>query len=418
MRWLYLLLLISSYSYSQNFVQTFVDRCTGEMKVITVPFEGSTVVVFYNKSRVFTAAEVRSGELQAWLEETYAWWENISPCSTNQAATTATQQATQNATSSTASTASTGTQSTNTENQTQNTEPPAQETKNESTTESTAETEQSTETETDSSENTEPEGESEDNGDDTSDGEESEEENEVEEEEQQEEEQKSEKKSKKRTPVVIAANYMAMQNLDRTYNNVFNVGFSQANYNGQSSYGASLLIWDNLKQFSASFNQSEMFYRMDNINRFKGVLNVSQGSVKRIRTYSANAIYLYGNIVASSGMSQTYLNKKGLVKGAAASLTYINANGVILTPSIVLFATKPYIINRIVVSPMLAAAFNPIMYIENEIIFNKHFTFIAGSNFDLPLSRNFRINVGSNITGNTAGIPLTYSFTIGSKFKF
>ena len=413
MRWLYLLLLISSYSYSQNFVQTFVDRCTGEMKVITVPFEGSTVVVFYNKSRVFTAAEVRSGELQAWLEETYAWWENISPCSTNQAATTATQQATQNATSSTASTASTGTQSTNTENQTQNTEPPTQETKNESTTE----TEQSTETETDSSENTEPEGESEDNGDDTSDGEESEEENEVEE-EQQEEEQKSEKKSKKRTPVVIAANYMAMQNLDRTYNNVFNVGFSQANYNGQSSYGASLLIWDNLKQFSASFNQSEMFYRMDNINRHKGVLNISQGSVKRIRTYSANAIYLYGNIVASSGISQTYLNKKGLVKGAAASLTYINANGVILTPSIVLFATKPYIINRIVVSPMLAAAFNPIMYIENEIIFNKHFTFIAGSNFDLPLSRNFRINIGSNITGNTAGIPLTYSFTIGSKFKF
>lgn len=413
MRWLYLLLLISSYSYSQNFVQTFVDRCTGEMKVITVPFEGSTVVVFYNKSRVFTAAEVRSGELQAWLEETYAWWENISPCSTNQAATTATQQATQNATSSTASTASTGTQSTNTENQTQNTEPPAQETKNES----TAETEQSTETETDSSENTEPEGESEDNGDDTSDGEESEEENEVEE-EQQEEEQKSEKKSRKRTPVVIAANYMAMQNLDRTYNNVFNVGFSQANYNGQSSYGASLLIWDNLKQFSASFNQSEMFYRMDNINRFKGVLNVSQGSVKRIRTYSANAIYLYGNIVASSGISQTYLNKKGLVKGAAASLTYINANGVILTPSVVLFATKPYIINRIVVSPMLAAAFNPIMYIENEITFNKHFTFIAGSNFDLPLSRNFRINIGSNITGNTVGIPLTYSFTIGSKFKF
>jgi hypothetical protein len=161
-----------------------------------------------------------------------------------------------------------------------------------------------------------------------------------------------------------------------------------------------------------------MFYRMDNISRRNGVLNVSQGSVKRIRTYSANTIYIYGNVVASSGVSQTYLNKKGLVKGVATSLTYINAKGVILTPSVVLYATKPYIINRIVVSPMIATAFNPIMYIENEIIFNKNFTFITGSNFDLPLSRNFRVNVGFNATGNTAGIPLTYSFTIGSKFKF
>ena len=84
--------------HSQALVQTYTDRCTGEVKVFTVDMNGSTVVAYYNRSRVFTAAEFTNGTLQAWLEETYAWWQALSPCSTGQANTTTTQQTTTNAT--------------------------------------------------------------------------------------------------------------------------------------------------------------------------------------------------------------------------------------------------------------------------------------------------------------------------------
>ena len=42
---------------------------------------GQTAVSFYNKSRVFSAAEFQNGTLQAWLEETWLWWNALSPCS-------------------------------------------------------------------------------------------------------------------------------------------------------------------------------------------------------------------------------------------------------------------------------------------------------------------------------------------------
>tara|TARA_E500000318_G_scaffold111298_1_gene129370 strand:- start:4738 stop:6393 length:1656 start_codon:yes stop_codon:yes gene_type:complete len=87
---------------SQALVQTYVDRCTGQVNVYSVPMNGSTVVAFYNRSRVFTAQEFQNGTLQAWLEETYLWWTSLSPCSTAVTGvnntTQQTQQTTQQAT--------------------------------------------------------------------------------------------------------------------------------------------------------------------------------------------------------------------------------------------------------------------------------------------------------------------------------
>ena len=94
--------LFSSSLYSQNLIQTYVDRCTGAVSVFTVPMNGTTVVSFYNKSRTFTYQEFQNGSLQAWLEETWMWWNALSPCSTagtNAVNTTQqTQQTTQQAT--------------------------------------------------------------------------------------------------------------------------------------------------------------------------------------------------------------------------------------------------------------------------------------------------------------------------------
>ena len=84
--------------HSQALVQTYMDRCTGQVRVFSVPMNGSTVVAFYDRSRVFTAQEFSNGSLQAWLEETYLWWTALSPCSTTTTGAQATQQTTQQTT--------------------------------------------------------------------------------------------------------------------------------------------------------------------------------------------------------------------------------------------------------------------------------------------------------------------------------
>ena len=84
--------------HSQALVQTYVDRCTGAVNVFSVPMNGSTVVAFYNRSRVFTSQDFQNGTLQAWLEETYLWWTALSPCSTTTTGAQATQQTTQQTT--------------------------------------------------------------------------------------------------------------------------------------------------------------------------------------------------------------------------------------------------------------------------------------------------------------------------------
>ena len=83
---------------SQSLIQTYVDRCTGEVKVFTVPMNGQATVVFYNKAKTFTSSQFQNGELQAWLEETYLWWAMLNPCSTTTVGTTSTQQVTQQTT--------------------------------------------------------------------------------------------------------------------------------------------------------------------------------------------------------------------------------------------------------------------------------------------------------------------------------
>ena len=68
MRWLLFIVIAAMgmfKGHSQALVQTYTDRCTGEVKVMTVQMNNSTVVAYYNRSRVFTAAEFNNGTLIA-----------------------------------------------------------------------------------------------------------------------------------------------------------------------------------------------------------------------------------------------------------------------------------------------------------------------------------------------------------------
>ena len=84
--------------HSQALVQTYVDRCTGQVSVFSVSMGGNTIVAFYTRSRSFTSQDFQNGTLQSWLEETYLWWTSLSPCSTTTTGAQATQQSTQQTT--------------------------------------------------------------------------------------------------------------------------------------------------------------------------------------------------------------------------------------------------------------------------------------------------------------------------------
>ena len=76
-------LCITNFSYSQTFTQTFIDRCTGEVQVVTNLTEFLRSASFYNEAKVFTYQQYLNGELQQWLVQKYKWWKaNFSPCST------------------------------------------------------------------------------------------------------------------------------------------------------------------------------------------------------------------------------------------------------------------------------------------------------------------------------------------------
>lgn len=302
-------------SYSQTLIQTFTDRCTGVTQVFQISMTGTTTVVFYDRAKTFTAADVQSGVFQAWLEETYLWWSQLNPCSANQATATTAQQTTQQTTSaateaatsaassaattappttettsapvtndtstqatspdtSTSDSGSTSTDATSTDSSstdsTQSTETDSS--SSDSTGESGGSTEDSSEgsTEETSSEETSSEessdSESEESVEEESSEESSEEESESEEEssdsEDSEDSEEDEKKEKKKNlaPPILASNLASMQMLDGTWSTAASFGLSQSSLTGQETYSANLMLWSNFKQFSLGVGKSKLHF--------------------------------------------------------------------------------------------------------------------------------------------------------------
>ena len=500
-RFLYIFLLFTSLSYSQQLVQTFTDRCTGETKVITVALQGTTVVMFYDRVGQFTAEDFTSGVLQAWLEETYQWWYTLSPCSSTQAYTSVVNNATTTATTAvnnintnsydttsqtTSTDTSVATSNTGTENTTSSTESTSsqmdssqessgttassgssneaetgtgetetqteqQESTSETTEESQQTEEQSQEEETqeqEAEESTTEEGTEEESENDDGDGEESEEEVEEEVEEEEEEEQvekedeegedtgkKKKQKKRKFAPPLISANVSAMQMVDGAFNSVTSASMTKYSFTGVESYNVGLMMWSNLKQYNLSASKSKTFFNYDRdvpiyikdedgkkyqFGSYKDI-----GSVHKVQTLSANFSSIYSSKVFTFGINDVFISNKegfwkGFTGGIAGNLSLIKAaDDFLATPSVFIFGTKPFVTRRFTTSPLLGLSFNPILYsADNGLKLNGNFNYVVGSNFDFQLTKRFRANIGFNTIGNTQkNIPMTYSATIGAKFK-
>ena len=456
MKKIIILLLFSSSIYSQTLVQIFSDRCTGELKSVAVNTEGYTVVSFYNRTKTFTANDFYSGALRTWMEQTYAWWYALSACSTAQTTQTTTQTSTSNSNSGSDSGGGdsggdtggdTGGDSGgdsdggggddgggDSDDGSGDSDDGGGDSDDDGGGDSDDDGGDDSDDSDDSEEEQEEQEEEQEEEEKEEEKEEEEEEEESEEESEEEEEEEKEKKKKNTNPIIISANLMRMSGLDGAANQVIGLGFAQSSMNGEYNYSANMMVWDNLKQISLSGSRGHTFHRYDKkvpvIIKEDGKEYVfghyyDKGSIANVQTLSAGLMYMYGVYNASFGISNVYIGQKenkwkGFVGGVSASNNILYSNGDWnVMPAFIAFGTKPFPFKRFTVSPMLATALTPVSYstLDDGFVFNEHALFVGGANFDFSITKTFRMNLGFNVAKSTDSFPLTYSITIGGKFK-
>lgn len=445
-----LLLVGCSKLYSQSLVQTYVDRCTGAVNVFTVPMNGQATIAFYNKTRTFTSQQFQNGELRAWLEETYLWWSSLSPCSTAQTNTTATQAATQQAAqaaqaaaapnpptdgtstqntsqnSQSSNSTDTGDSSSNTDSNSQNNSEGNTGEDNSGTSEGESGggggSEEETKTEETKSEETESEDSKEEVKEDKEEKKKEDKKEDKEEKKKEKEDKKEEKKKKKKktlAPPIIIANTMVMKGLDGSYTNASNLGISRSSLMGDKTYSLNTMIWSNLKQFMLNFGFSKV-----HINK--------KGRVSRVYSSSIGGAKMYSTYMGMVNNSVVFLGEKGSATGITLgnSITSIEQfrgetqdpyNELLLSSSITGFYTISVPYNRFSFSPMIAISSQFLNYElkSKSTVWNSDKMIIMGVSTTFRLSKNFGANIGINTIASTnPNIPVTWNYTIGSRFSF
>jgi uncharacterized membrane protein YgcG len=416
---------------AQVFTQTFVDRCTGEVKVVTANFtNGPTAVAFYNKVRIFTPQEATNGTLQQWLVETYNWWNTLSPCSqatqqTQQAQQTAQQasQAAQQATTNLPPPPPSNTSTTNSNPPTSNGSSSNSSSSSNSNSSESKTTSESTESggssgggESEGSESSggeseggESEGESDsgDGEDESSEGEDSEDS----EEDKESEEEDKKKKQQLVNPILVSGDVIGMQSLTGTYNSVLSFGLSQSSIFGDVSYSGNMMVWDNLKQIVLGGSITKMHmnddYTLDYVDSY--ALNYS-------RMYKSNSVTISNSTIKPTQYGTFGFGVNGTVMWSS------DMKGVTISYGWNALYTHSIKINeRWIYTPAVIMAKNPGSYMSNEKAFytNKDEIGILSNGFDLQISRRFRINLNYTLIASTnPTFPFMHNFMVGSKLQF
>jgi type II secretory pathway pseudopilin PulG len=435
--------------YSQTiFTQTFIDRCTGDVKVVNANFvNGSATVAFYNRVRVFTYQEALNGTLQAWLNETYNWWNTLSPCSTttqqtqqaqqtaqaaqqaaqtaataastvvvppppptsppptsgNTTNTTSTSGTSSNSSSSSGSGSSSSEGSSSSSGGSSETKSETKETKTETKseekkTEETKSEEKKEETKEESKEETKEEESSE------------EETNEESKEEKKEEEDK--KKQKTMMPIQLKADLMAMQNPLGGFNAAMSFSASQSSIFGDVSYGANLMVFDNLRQATLGLNRSKVF--MDDSYNVEWVESTG---INYANNFGTQAIT--GNFMRLKPMG-----KKGTF-GFGVNYTFMFGNLIDKPMGNVgynFLYTNSYELNqkRITYAPAIIVSQTPLSFtLDGSSTTTSDTMFILANSWTYRLTKRFTFNFGyTAIKSTNPIIPLINSFMIGSKIPF
>ena len=222
-------------------------------------------------------------------------------------------------------------------------------------------------------------------------------------------------------PIQLKADMLSQQALTLDYNAVLNIGASMSSIFGDRSYGANLMIYDNLKQANLSLNTSVV--TMNDNYEVKWVDGVN---LSYMRNYKMNAI-------SASASRMKPMGKWGTV-GVGINYSYMMGKdqfGEKLPQSYmlgwnVLYTNMVKISDRIMYSPALVGVSSPLSYTdmrETDIMdfsaINKDLMVILANPFTVQLTNRFSFNVGWTVIYSTSDfIPMLHSFMIGSKIPF
>ena len=454
-----LFLFIATNLYGQTFTQTYIDRCTGNVQVVTANFvNGNATVAFYNRVRTFTYQEYVNGQLQQWLSETYAWWNALSPCSTATAQAQTAQQTAQTATtaastaSSAASTASTAATSssaqTNSTNETNNTSTNNnQETSNSGGGEKTEET-KTEETKTEESSEESKSEESSDEGDgEEGDGEEGGDEESSDDDngdgEESEEEDVKQKKKKTLSPIQLRADMMVNQSLLNTFDPVMSFGATQSSIYGDKSYGLTGMLWGNLKQMSLGATYTKVTMEKLNISVLNHDTHKHYSKTNKVTvmdpqtpptpkiSFITSSSLSYMNNYGNGVMVLSYMKLKpmGVYGTVGAGVMFSNSfgeNGSTSAGYNVLYTNSVQISPRIIYSPAIIWTQTPFSGVVTLNSFENDLDEqpiggmgILSNSFTVFLTKRFSFNMGWTLIKSTDPLfPLLNSFMIGAKLPF
>lgn len=406
---LYILVgLLPILSYSQIITSTFVDPCTKKVTTFVVPIQGTTIV-FMGKSKYFTAADVPSGALMAWINQVYA--EYSAPCPVAQVATQVTTQTVASAVAASVTAAAAPPPPPP--------PPPAPAASSSSSQSGGSSSSSSSQSEGSSSKSEGGSSKSEESSSKSESKEESKSESKEEKKEESKEEKKEDKKESKKdekkkggnkaamTPVVFSSDLSSVQVVNGDFNLMANLGLSRSSLAGDVSYGATAIIWSNLKQFALSSRYSKMQFR-DNqlcgISTYSYTTAYNDGSFTHIGAYSYVTMvksYILGYNLAVIGMKIPSETGKQIF--TMSSVTFFGMRAVQIN-------------RRLTIIPEFFLMGSPLSYAtgSRDLGVNKQISYIFGNTFDMALSKKFRISANLKYMG---GPSKTIGLLVGSRFN-
>lgn len=439
-------ILLSYRVEAQTLTYQFIDPCTKQITFFTVPVTGTTIF-FLGQSRQFTFTDVNNGVLSAWINQVYADYRKITPCSQQSGQVTQNQiisqaisgtvqsvvgsimSQTRSASSSTVSSAGGGVGAASNNNSPFSANKSKNENANNITTPSNIQNNRNNNSSNNDNTNNSNVGTGSGNNTSSNSNSSPKEKASKEKEEvaatttmnndaRQEKGgdnssgkgNKGGKSSNARSnPIIVQSDLTTAQNLDRSFTPILNLGISRSSMTGASSWGLTSMTWLNFKQFALSGRYTKMHFS-------------KSGTLKYIHNLSLTGVYTYGNVLTFMGYSGILNIGKWGVTGfniSAAGTLVAEEDNTYLSPSFTAFYTKPFkASSRLTVSPELYIISTPLIYSSKDQITTTDRTFAGflGSGFDYQLTRRFKLNLNykANLSTNPE-YPILSFFLIGSK---
>jgi hypothetical protein len=353
------------------------------------------------KAKFFTSADVQSGVFMTWINQVYA--EYAAPCPVNQLTQQLTQQTVSSSVSSAVSSAASSAAASAASSvsvPTPSAAPaapaaaPAQSSSQPSQSESSS-----------SSSESKSEGGSRENKSESKSEEKSSEKKSEKKDEKKEEKKKNSSKSAQ-TPLIFSSDLSSVKQLQGDFNLMANLGISRASMAGDVSYGSTLTIFSNLKQFALSTRYSKM--------------DIQNGQLCGIGTMSYSIAYNAGSLLHIAGNSYVMM-KNSYIYGYALSLInttipFEDKKQQFWTSSIVVFGMKPIAYSkRLGITPEVFLMSSPLSYSSksDDLSSVSQLSYIIGSSFDVALSKRFKMALNVKYMGPVHTIGLL----VGTKFN-